>query len=133
MTKPSCMCHIQCGLAMRRSRENRLQIARFSLFLRVPTPESPESPPDSLDAPNATKKGSQLMLRAFHYLIQRISILESSEFNYSIISITTPDPTVLPPSLIANLSPSSIAIGVISSISITTLSPGMHISVPSGR
>ena len=52
---------------------------------------------------------------------------------YSMISVTTPDPTVLPPSRIANLSPSSIAIGVISSISITTLSPGMHISVPSGR
>ena len=29
------------------------------------------------------------------------------------ISVTTPDPTVLPPSRIANLSPSSIAIGVI--------------------
>ena len=29
------------------------------------------------------------------------------------ISVTTPEPTVLPPSLIANLSPSSIAIGVI--------------------
>ena len=53
--------------------------------------------------------------------------------NYSITSVTTPEPTVLPPSLIANLSPSSIAIGVISSISMTTLSPGMHISVPSGR
>ena len=53
--------------------------------------------------------------------------------DYSITSVTTPEPTVLPPSLIANLSPSSIAIGVISSISMTTLSPGMHISVPSGR
>ena len=52
---------------------------------------------------------------------------------YSMISVTTPDPTVLPPSLIANLSPSSIAIGVISLMLITTLSPGMHISVPSGR
>ena len=52
---------------------------------------------------------------------------------YSMISVTTPDPTVLPPSLMANLSPSSIAIGVISAISITTLSPGMHISVPSGN
>ena len=35
---------------------------------------------------------------------------------YSMISVTTPEPTVLPPSLIANLSPSSIAIGVIRSI-----------------
>ena len=53
-------------------------------------------------------------------------------YDYSMISVTTPDPTVLPPSLIAKRSPSSIATGVISSISITTLSPGMHISVPSG-
>ena len=57
----------------------------------------------------------------------------AGSFNYSMISVTTPDPTVLPPSLMANLSPSSIAIGVISAISITTLSPGMHISVPSGN
>ena len=49
------------------------------------------------------------------------------------ISDTTPEPTVLPPSLIANLNPSSIAIGVISSIVIVMLSPGMHISVPSGN
>lgn len=53
--------------------------------------------------------------------------------SYSIISVTTPDPTVLPPSLIANLSPSSIAIGVIRLIVIVMLSPGMHISVPSGN
>ncbi len=52
--------------------------------------------------------------------------------HYSMISVTTPDPTVLPPSLIANLSPSSIAIGVIRLIVIVMLSPGMHISVPSG-
>ena len=43
-------------------------------------------------------------------------------YDYSIISVTTPDPTVLPPSLIAKRSPSSIATGVISSISITTVS-----------
>ena len=52
--------------------------------------------------------------------------------NYSMISVTTPEPTVLPPSLMANLSPSSIAIGVIRSISIVMLSPGIHISTPSG-
>ena len=55
-----------------------------------------------------------------------------SRMFYSIISVTTPDPTVLPPSLMANLSPSSMAISVIRSISIVMLSPGMHISVPSG-
>ena len=53
--------------------------------------------------------------------------------NYSLIAITAPEPTVLPPSRIAKRRPTSIAIGVISSTSISTLSPGMHISVPSGR
>ena len=45
---------------------------------------------------------------------------------------TTPAPTVLPPSLIANLNPSSIAIGAINSTVIAILSPGITISVPDG-
>ena len=56
-----------------------------------------------------------------------------SDCNYSMIVATRPDPTVRPPSRIANVRPCSIAIGWISSIVISTLSPGMHISVPSGR
>ena len=52
---------------------------------------------------------------------------------YSMIVATRPEPTVRPPSRIANVRPCSIAIGWISSIVISTLSPGMHISVPSGR
>ena len=52
--------------------------------------------------------------------------------DYSIIFETTPEPTVLPPSRIANLSPCSIAIGVISLIVILTLSPGITISTPAG-
>src|SRR5690348_5477148 len=46
---------------------------------------------------------------------------------------TTPAPTVRPPSRIAKRSPSSIATGVISSPVILMLSPGITISVPSGR
>ena len=53
--------------------------------------------------------------------------------NYSFTAITAPEPTVLPPSRIAKRRPTSIAIGVISSTSISTLSPGIHISTPSGR
>ena len=53
--------------------------------------------------------------------------------NYSAISVTTPEPTVRPPSRIAKRRPTSMAMGVISSTFITVLSPGMHISVPSGR
>ncbi len=67
--------------------------------------------------------------------IDRKSALQSRALlseNYSLILITTPEPTVRPPSRIAKRRPSSIAIGVISSTSISTLSPGIHISVPSG-
>ena len=53
--------------------------------------------------------------------------------NYSIILVITPAPTVLPPSLIANLNPSSNATGYINSTSISTLSPGITISLPSGN
>ena len=55
-----------------------------------------------------------------------------SSYIYSMIVATRPDPTVRPPSRIAKRSPCSIATGWISSIVISTLSPGMHISVPSG-
>ena len=51
---------------------------------------------------------------------------------YSMMEVTTPAPTVRPPSRIAKRSSSSIAIGVISSTSICTLSPGITISTPSG-
>ena len=56
-----------------------------------------------------------------------------SSYNYSMIVATRPDPTVRPPSRIAKVRPWLIAIGWISSIVISILSPGMHISVPSGR
>src|SRR5213083_2600294 len=51
---------------------------------------------------------------------------------YSKILVTTPAPTVRPPSRMAKRSPSSIAIGVMRSIFSCTLSPGITISVPSG-
>ena len=69
----------------------------------------------------------------FSYLVEVFTQRFIERLYYSIISVTTPEPTVLPPSLIANLCPSSIATLWISSISITMLSPGIHISVPAGR
>ena len=48
--------------------------------------------------------------------------------NYSIILVTTPAPTVWPPSRIAKRKPSSIATGVISFTSISALSPGIIMS-----
>jgi len=58
---------------------------------------------------------------------------QTAPYYYSRISLTTPAPTVRPPSRIANRSSFSIAIGVISSAEIDTLSPGMIISIPSGN
>ena len=52
--------------------------------------------------------------------------------DYSRILVTTPEPTVRPPSRIAKRRPSSHAIGVIKVISMSMLSPGMTISTPSG-
>ena len=52
---------------------------------------------------------------------------------YSMISATTPAPTVRPPSRIAKRSSFSIAIGVINSTSIATLSPGITISTFAGK
>jgi len=51
----------------------------------------------------------------------------------SITSVTTPAPTVFPPSRIANLKPGSKATGSKSSTSKFTLSPGITISTPSGN
>ena len=58
---------------------------------------------------------------------------KSSSQPYSIIAETTPAPTVRPPSRMAKRSFSSMAIGTISSTSISTLSPGITISVPDGN
>ena len=52
---------------------------------------------------------------------------------YSRIFVTTPEPTVLPPSRMAKRTPSSMAIGLCNSTVILTLSPGMHISAPPTR
>src|ERR687895_210937 len=51
---------------------------------------------------------------------------------YCSIEVTTPEPTVRPPSRTAKRRPSSMAIGWISSTVICVLSPGLTISCPSG-
>lgn len=50
--------------------------------------------------------------------------------DYFSTAVTTPAPTVRPPSRIANRNPSSIAIGLIKSTANSTLSPGITISTP---
>ena len=57
----------------------------------------------------------------------------SDGLDHFVILVTRPAPTVRPPSRMANRRPSSMAIGWMSSTAISVLSPGMTISVPSGR
>jgi len=52
---------------------------------------------------------------------------------YSWTLVTTPAPTVRPPSRMAKRNPSSSATGLISSMPSSTLSPGITISTPSGN
>ena len=59
--------------------------------------------------------------------------LSAPASGYSMISVIVPEPTVRPPSRIANRKPFSSATGVISSTLIATLSPGITISTPSGN
>ncbi len=59
--------------------------------------------------------------------------LDFHAYPYSRIFVTTPAPTVLPPSRMANFVPTSRAIELMSSTTILVLSPGMIISVPSGK
>jgi len=54
--------------------------------------------------------------------------LSTTNFPYLMISLMVPAPTVLPPSRMANLSPFSMATGVCSVTSSSTLSPGITIS-----
>ena len=55
-----------------------------------------------------------------------------SPVTYCTTLVTTPAPTVRPPSRIAKRNPSSIATGSINSTCILMLSPGITISTPSG-
>jgi hypothetical protein len=56
-----------------------------------------------------------------------------TERYYSTTFVTKPEPTVFPPSRMANRLPSVRAIGFPNSTSKPTLSPGMHISAPPSR
>lgn len=61
------------------------------------------------------------------------AVLPGQAQDHFVILVTWPAPTVRPPSRMANFRPSSMATGWMSSTFISVLSPGMTISVPSGR
>src|SRR5439155_8007487 len=59
-------------------------------------------------------------------------LLQAAGLPYLSMAVTTPAPTVRPPSRTAKRRPWSMAIGWMSSMSMFVLSPGMTISWPSG-
>ena len=80
---------------------------------------------------NATKRARPLLVGRARVFTEP-KALAAGTAGYSRIFVTTPEPTVRPPSRIAKRRPSSHAIGVINVISMSMLSPGMTISTPSG-
>ncbi len=86
-------------------------IGRFDVFWEGEAPAEPQSAQQELRPPVS---------------VHRLS--EPNSTIYSMILVTTPEPTVLPPSRIANRTPASIATVFCSSTVSLTLSPGMHIS-----
>ena len=64
---------------------------------------------------------------------EQIAATTLQKVSYARISVTTPAPTVRPPSRTANRKPCSIAIGAINSPVNVVLSPGITISTPSAN
>src|SRR5213082_3349936 len=81
-----------------------------------------------------TMSAAAWSISAWSNALRRMRILPAigPRTRYFLIFVTTPAPTVRPPSRIAKRRPSSIAIGVMSSIAIFVLSPGITISTPAG-
>ena len=99
--------------------------------LRHPRPEITAETLE--DAEKAQTALSYKTIRALFELAPMTAVMGAKAKRYYSMTLeTTPAPTVRPPSRIANLRPSSIAMGVMSEISILMLSPGMTISTPSG-
>ena len=83
---------------------------------------------------NAKKRPSPLLvgLGRVYFEPKALAPGTAGHCGHSRILVTTPEPTVRPPSRIAKRRPCSRAMGVIRVISMSMLSPGMTISVPSG-
>ena len=85
---------------------------------------------DSLLLPNLLGLRGSVVARAAEFTLKRDP--DARTHRYSMILEITPAPTVRPPSRIAKRIWSSRATGVMSSISMVTLSPGMTILTSSG-
>src|SRR3954454_19053830 len=80
----------------------------------------------------AVSRPSRLGARGHKHSRAHVVLNSTVRVYYSVIEVTTPAPTVRPPSRMAKRNPSSMATGVISSTPIWILSPGITISTPSG-
>ncbi len=67
------------------------------------------------------------------YLVVRYGAVVALRLDHAMILVTRPAPTVRPPSRMANFSPASMAIGFLRWTVMSVLSPGMTMSLPSGR
>jgi hypothetical protein len=89
--------------------------------VRPPDPTSSGSPGADAERPGCRTASGPLVCRG------------DPASGHLLILVTRPAPTVRPPSRMAKRRPSSMAMGWMSSTDISVLSPGMTISVPSGR
>ncbi|SIS93428.1 hypothetical protein SAMN05421772_10985 [Paracoccus saliphilus] len=111
-----------------RTRDVHSLYTRRTQPLRIgPGPAAPCPSPMATGTPGAGTQKGRPMGRPCHVSVDPLVR------DHSMIFDTTPAPTVRPPSRMAKRSFSSIAIGAISSTSNFRLSPGITISVPSGR
>ncbi len=83
--------------------------------------------------PREREEAPHLSVRGLPLTARRLLRVTRSVQDQAVILTTWPAPTVRPPSRMANFRPSSMAMGWISSTLMAVLSPGMTISVPSGR
>ena len=107
--------------------------------LAAPNPAPPKTSPVSQarEKGPAPERGSGALLKAagdapVDQTIRSAASFRTSNKTYLMILVTRPAPTVRPPSRMAKRRPSSIATGWIRVTDMSTLSPGMTISVPSG-
>ena len=130
--------------------ENRVRQQLVSMNLQATGPLSPQAAPSPAPKPlraghlplrqekRPPRKGGLLCLirpvwKPNHLrLIHWTNRFAARTGDYFLISDTTPAPTVRPPSRMAKRRPLSMAIGLISSTSIFTLSPGRTISLSAG-
>lgn len=96
----------------------------------------PPCHPHQRDARQKTAKGPASIKRRgpqCRWISSESNLRKSQRSIHLMILVTRPEPTVRPPSRMAKPRPGSIAMGWISSTEISVVSPGMTMSVPSGR